>query len=193
MSSFQVDITALTKDLTKDMKRFQKEAIPKAEGMALNKVMTAVKGRATKSISAATHIKQKLIRARIGIFKRRGQKKVSILTHPLPIVLLKPKGRLPKKVSRASFAGRKFGHAFAATMDSGHTGVFERKGTSRRRKPPKYSGLPIKEVTIPIKHQAEPILRKVADRVTRERFPKEFDRAMSRIISRYVKGGRARR
>ena len=171
------NIKSVSKELRGQLNKMERKVLPQAEPIAVNKLMTEIKGKSTKAISAATRIKQKLIRKRFAI-QKAPSRVVRLITAAIPISLLKPKGKLPKVASRATYAGRKFPHIFTATLKSGHEDIFERKGKKR---------LPIRKKRINIRAQAEAILNATSRELVRTRFPKLLNDAIRAKIRRLIR------
>lgn len=74
---------------------------------------------------------------------------VTILPQRIPLIYFRGTRQTQRGVSikvKPTGARTRLKHAFIATMDSGHTGVFERNLDKQiKRKAPKYSGLRIRE------------------------------------------------
>ena len=153
----------------RNMRRFVNK-MPKAGqrsvARSLNKAITMTRTRAAREVSARRNIlvgrAKKDMRIKRASYARP---EAAILArgHPIPVIDVKGAKRQTKRGVTAKIEAKAkphlFKHAFIATMPSGHTGVFVRKGPAR---------LKIVEETLPsvaatmVQDDTEKLLRKFA-------------------------------
>lgn len=149
--------------------QFQRAAV-----RGLNDTIKWLASQSAKAVSAETGIAQKHIRRRLRTNRRATLTKLrSILwigLYPMKAGYL----GTPRQGPRGTRAGKRFFEgAFAATMRSGHVGVFRRSGHTKRwtRGRPRTSSpnLPIEEQMVPLEPMAskaiEALLPQVEDQV----------------------------
>ncbi|RKY09837.1 MAG: hypothetical protein DRP56_02040 [Planctomycetota bacterium] len=120
-------------------------AMPKVMSRGINNTTKKARTKITRELSKKTKLTQKTVRSKIRFNKATYRKWAAVLSispRGIPLIQLKAK-QLKSGVSftnPVTASREKLPHAFIAKMPSGHTGVFERAGTSR---------LPIKEQYAP--------------------------------------------
>jgi hypothetical protein len=145
------------------------KAVPMIMARALNRAGTAGKTAMVRAITADMGIAAKNVNRVILVDKaNRSEPRLTLTISGarLPVIAFSPTG--PKEPSRGKGRGiswrgpdgkrQREPHAFFATMNSGHRGVFVRQGKSRSRKglPAHFPGLPIRELMgASIPHVAE--------------------------------------
>jgi hypothetical protein len=130
------------------------DVINKATVRTLNKVATTIRATASREIRNAGYgLKAATIKNQLTIKRAiRGNLVAMVIASGRPIPLIEYNARQTAKgVSVLVKEGRKIiAHAFIATMPSGHTGVFIRKGKDHRKKVLNgrtlWTGLPIQEL-----------------------------------------------
>lgn len=161
-----MDVRADIKEMTRHLTKVQKVIVPKVTSQALNFTGKKIRGQAIKQVSAATGIKQKLIKGRLrfAVMAKPSSLKLVLsvwFMNIFAIHLGKTKGL---KVDVKTFSKK-----FIATMPSGHTGVFARKSKSR---------LPIDEVSVPLNPKGEFIMVKLMGSFAIQTFLKEWQRLL---------------
>lgn len=191
MSGVPVNIKAEIKDATRFLSRLEKKAVPRAAAQALNRTAKAVNTQVVRAISNETNIKpQRKVRSAISLYKASGLRlEAKLRAWPRRINLVEfvaPSQRQPgafrkrpgvrakawgqSKVYEGSFLGR--------GRNSGKVLVFARKGQQQ---------YPIKALhgpSIP-RTFVQNNMMEIMHRTTRERFRKEFDRALKFGLRRY--------
>jgi hypothetical protein len=174
-----IDTKDLTKQLAKDVDKFHRKFLPLAEKRTLLRVSRS-------AISRWSSQAAKQARVKVGLMKKRSSNKphrsggrvISINAATMPLVILGPKGRLPKQTRNGiRVAGRHVPKGFIATARLGkrpqRKAIFERDGKPRA---------PISEQRVKI-HPAVASTINVPRLVLDERFDKEMTHQLNRIIS----------
>ena len=134
-----------TADVTRAIARLKAKA-PAAIARAINRSADSAVTAMARVIGQDTGLKVGVVKERIGVEKATLNRQVATVhasAKRIPIYDYGARGPVPSRgkgrgVSARLKGGRqRYPHAFIATMDSGHTGVFERTATRR---------LPIKEL-----------------------------------------------
>jgi len=121
-------------------------AVPNGMGRvmsrSINRTAVGARSQAVKAIAAESGLQQKIIRQRVSIQRasvRRWAATIRIRDRRVPVMTLGAKQTKTGVTVRGKAGGgrRLIPHAFIATMPSGHTGVFQRRGLER---------LPIREL-----------------------------------------------
>lgn len=113
--------------------RLGKEKVPNAQIRALNRAMDRVQTQLIREAAAASGLPQKFIREKKKIRRNpknaastsRYKSTVFFSYHRVPVGYL---GKITQTKAGARIRGRMYYRKFKATMESGHTGVFERTG-----------------------------------------------------------------
>lgn len=173
----ELNIKADVREVERDLVRVERHIATKAAAQALNRTNRSVRARVAKDVAGAFGIKPlKRIRRRIFIPKKPGwtANKNSLSAGGRVLMKYVPEiwtiGRSPAAARRAQGPNR-----FAQTMDSGHLGLFRRKGGGR---------LPIAEYLVDVQVRADSIARLVVGTFGADRWVIEFDRAFKRAIQR---------
>ena len=132
---------------------------------ALNKTAIWLRAQSVTAISQQKQIKQNLIRERLRIIRaNRASLKAFVIAKLYGVKACKL-GTMRQTSTGVSVGGYDFPHAFIATMPTGHTGVFQRKGTAR---------LPIKEATVELEPEASETIGALVELETSARFVELF-------------------
>lgn len=178
----RIDISEITKDLAKDLKKFERDCIPKAQEAALLRVGRSAIGRWVKAVGNRMNIKHKLIRARSSnrpLGKRPFlSRMLTINGAPMPVSIMGPKGRVPKQTKKGvRIAGRHYPRGFVARARFGRReggqSIFERDGEARG---------PISEARISIDDAVKASGPTAVRRAVNQRYPKEFEHALDRCL-----------
>lgn len=165
MPGFDLKIESNADEVADLMSEIGDKILRDAEIGAINKTLTQERTQIRREIRADTGIPVKIIGKRVKLKRanrRRRVGRIFIGTYNVKVADLKPR-QLRSGVSYSGRGGRvrKEG-AFVATMKSGRTGAFIRKGKAR---------LPIKELSVSILPAA-----RSAARNTKRRMPARFNR-----------------
>ena len=142
---------------------------------ALNKTALWLKSQSVKEISKEKALKQKLIRKRLHVLKSNRKPLVVRVIASLHGVKAHQMGHLRQTRTGAKAGKRHFKGAFVATMPTGHTGIYKRKGRKK---------LPIREVVFPLEPVASNVIKAVTDDKAAQQFNKLFTHEMQFITSR---------
>lgn len=180
MTIARIDISSLTKDLAKDLKKFERSCIPEAESAAILRVSRSALGKWVKAAAGRVRIKQGLLRRRSGNRKIKGGRMLTMNGAPVPLVIMGPKGRVPKQTKKGvRVAGRHHPQGFVATSRLGKRPegktIFERDGKPAH---------PISEVRVQVQDAVVSTGGRAVRQAVAERYPKEFDHALSRCLKR---------
>lgn len=108
---------------------------PRVASRAINKTATTIRSRMAKRLSRETGIQQKAVRKQIWILKARMDflsALISLKGKAIPLIDLGARQTRKGVTYRAGKGQRKLiSHAWIATMPSGHTGAYTRKGPPR--------------------------------------------------------------
>jgi len=176
----KLDVRADVKGITTSLTRYIGEE-QKAVVRALNKTAIQARTAASQEVRAAGYnIKASAIKSSFAIQKAsRGKLVVTLKSTGRPIALINYGARQGKNgVSVQVKAGRSvLRHAFVATMQNGHRGVFERTGKTHKKVMRNgkmiRSGLPIKELygpSIPQSLANEAVNKAIMAKI-RQKFP----------------------
>lgn len=187
------DVRADVKGITTSLTRYIGEE-QKAVVRALNKTAMQARTAASQEVKAAGYnIKASAIKSSFAIQKAsRGNLVVTLKATGRPIALINYGARQGKNgVSVQVKAGRSvLRHAFIATMQNGHRGVFERTGKKhkvvQRNGKPLRTGLPIKELFGPSIPQslANDAVNKAIMAKIRAKFPQILKHELAFIASK---------
>ena len=164
------------KKLSRDWKA-QRQAIPKAAAMAINKSASPAKTAAKRAVARETGFIQRDVLAHTKLTKATVKRLTAVLSmtgEPRNLIHFKPK-RTPAGIE-ANAWGKKKTYRGTFIANSGRT-VFKRAGRKR---------LPIKAVYGPgIAHTfADPEIQAAVIEVYRQKFPVEFKRALALKVKR---------
>lgn len=121
----QIDFKSEIRELTKDLERINKSAIPKATVQALNRTATGVKTDATRSVSKETGIKQKDVRQELKVWKASKLKQVAEVNART--------GKAKNLIHFVSPSNRKPNHFNQRkTLKSGRKGKYKARGAKAR-------------------------------------------------------------
>lgn len=148
----------------RQMRRFVRDmprAGTRSVTRSLNKAITMTRTQAAREISGKRNLKVGRARKDMRIYKANYSKPVASIVvkdEPVPVIdVMGPKRQTLRGVTARLQKGAKphlFENAFIAKMDSGHVGVFQRRGRSNRVSSKDSPGtqrknLPIYEVRLP--------------------------------------------
>ncbi len=177
MTSFiEIQGTEQYKALRIAIKDLTGKAVPKSDSLALNRIMPTIRSRITKSVSARTGVTpQKHIRNRMKITKKPGNKNIRIITGDMPAGLLNP-----KQLRSGVRAGRnRYDGAFLInTPGKVSQRVYKREGR------PRY---PIEQQRIELESAFKAVAMPIAEKTLAERYPIEFERALTREAQRIMR------
>lgn len=142
---------------------------------ALNKTALWLKSQSVKEISKEKALKQKLIRERLHVIKSNRKQLVARVIASLHGVKAHQIGNMRQTKTGAKAGKRHFKGAFVATMPTGHTGIYKRKGRKK---------LPIREVVFPLEPVASNVIKYITDDKAAQQFTKLFTHEMQFITSR---------
>jgi hypothetical protein len=189
----KLDVRADVKGITTSLTRYVGEQ-QKAVVRALNKTaMQARTAAAAEVRGAGYNIKSSAIKSSFSIQKAsRGKLVVVLKSTGRPVALINYGARQGKNgVSVQVKAGRTvLRHAFIATMQNGHKGVFERTGKThkkvKRNGKVVRTGLPIKELFGPSIPQslANDAVQKALMKKIREKFPQILKHELAFVASK---------
>ena len=189
----KLDVRADVKGVTASLQRYVGEQ-QKAVVRALNKTATQARTAAAQEVrSAGYNIKSSAIKSSFAIQKASRGNLVAVLKATgRPVALINYSARDGKNgVSVQVKAGRTvLRHAFIATMQNGHRGVFERTGKTHkkvmRNGKVRRSGLPIKELFGPSIPQSltNDAVQKALMKKIREKFPQILKHELAFIASK---------
>jgi len=158
---------------------------------AMNRTMTYIRKESAKDVSWRTGIKETLIRRRIKTIRTRRASARKLATQGFigetPVVVSKMTPR-PKRSGRGvtyrTIPGQSPNpKAFYAVMPNGKKSAFVRNGAPKRRRPPKYSALPIEEERADI----GPFLRRAVRGVLRSKAGDYFNSTFYENMERRLK------
>ena len=171
--TLKIDIKSDIRAVERHLFDTQKRKLPSAISGALNKTNTGIITDGVRAVSDETGITpQRRLRRRIvspralRATRRRLKAAGLILFDYVPEIYLVPEG---VKARRAAQGRNKF----LARMPQGHLGLFRRKTDKR---------LPIKEFLVDISSRVVPEMKEVVNHAGKTRWPKEFRRAMARVL-----------
>lgn len=157
-----------------------------AQVRAINRSTATARTAMTRLVSADMQLKSATVRDRIVVKEATKVSLTASLTASLkrvPIYDFSAKGPYPSRGKgrgvTAKTATRRYPHAFIAQMKSGHSGVFQRKGSSR---------LPIRELMGPSvgevfgKHRAEGV--RVAEEALFKNMKHEMEFALTQMAQK---------
>lgn len=191
-----INIKGDVKAHTKHLSKLQKKIIPDATRSSINKTATSVTSAIKKPIAKEIGVRQKDIKKAFYI-KRANRKKltaeITIRPHLRKLIRYPAGEALKAKALANSFPrhGVK-GKAFIAKMKTGHRGVFKRAANGRIQKiKTSSSGNRYKSSKIVEIYAASPAqifeingYRRIAEEVSRRRFPVVFDQEMRFRLSK---------
>lgn len=166
------------RDIIRDIQGIPEKVVRPAANKAINEVVKAINSQAVRDLSQEMNLPKQTVAARLKMKKSRVstmQGRVIALTAPIRAGDV---GKFRQTSRGARAARRVFSNAFVATMPSGKTSVFERKGRAR---------LPIKYTTIEFHGPATRKLDKLVNgtfqkMVFESAFTKEARRRMGRTL-----------
>lgn len=198
----QASIQGSANDIIKDLGIVNKKIQRAATTTALNKTNDKIFSRSVRQVSNATGVPQKYLRGQKAGVTRGGRtrSRISGTMRKYKATWNKPQAktwmglrkkikvnklvRSPKGISKygayikGSLHGKSAADAFTATMPSGHTGIFVRKGKAR---------YPVQEVVLDLTQIAQPTISRVGNAIGPREFPKQFTYDLKRRLKR--KGG----
>ncbi|WP_168464788.1 phage tail protein [Wolbachia endosymbiont of Ctenocephalides felis wCfeT] len=149
-----------------------KAKVESAAMKALNKTALWLKVQASKEISQEKQIKQSLIRKRLRIIKASKSSVNALVKASLYGIKVGKLGSMRQTMIGAKVGSRMFQGAFIATMKSGHTGIFKRRGRT---------SLPIDEILLPLEPEASKIIKELVTQEVEKVFEKFFHRELNYI------------
>ena len=187
--SVRADVKGITADLTRYVGEQQKAVV-----RALNKTAQQARTAASQEVRAAGYnIKSSAIKSSFSIIRAsRGKLVVTLKATGRPIALINYGARQGKSgVSVQVKAGRTvLRHAFIATMQNGHRGVFERVGKLHKKVVRNgkaiRSGLPIKELfgpSIPQSLSNDAVEKAIMAKI-RQKFPQILKHELAFVASK---------
>lgn len=163
---------------------------------AVNRTMTSARSTVVKLVSSDMGLQQKRVRDKyitVVLQKDKGQAPGGALyatTARVPLIDFKAKGPTPSRgrgrgvTARLPTGAGRYPTAFIATMKSGHTGVFQRVGTSARRSAgARANNLPIAQLHGPSTYQAFQKHAPEAERRALEVLDKNWQHEVDYLIS----------
>ena len=174
MTSFTVELEGNAEELARVLRDYGEEIFDTAKTRAINKTMEQGRTQIRREVSRAVGVPIKLLDRRIRLHranKRRSEARLFIGTVPVAVAegekYQKYKSLKRGGVSYSGPGGRvRRKDAFVATMPSGHTGVFTRRGKAR---------IPIDKVSIPISAAARRAAHMYMNNVVPQKFPQLLD------------------
>lgn len=187
-----LDVRSLKRALGELGKRTSRTALNRSLGRARQVMKTEAKRGVARELNVRQRDITKSIKTKL--YPSRGEAELVISGPRIPLIDFKgTRGSRSRGVSfkvKPSGARQRLRRAFIATMDSGHRGVFERDlGKVKKRRPPKYAGLAIREKvgTTVVRAVDKPTFRYAVIGRGREVFQAELDRQLS--LARTKRGG----
>lgn len=172
-SGVTISVKGDVEQVLRQLDRVQKQKVPKAASLSLNRARQRVQTRVVRTLSKRLAIKAKVLRGRVA-FKAASPKYLVTWIHGfwggVPLIRV-GKARETKtgvKVGRFVRPG-----AFIEVMRSGHHSVMKRRGEKR---------LPLKEEKVDIENDADRAVLVHIKRTGLPAFSKEFARQLSRMI-----------
>ena len=173
MTSFTVELEGNAEELARVLRDYGEEIFDTAKTRAINKTMEQGRTQIRREVSRAVGVPIKLLNRRIRLHranKRRSEARLFIGTVPVAVAegeKYQKFNRLKTGVSYRGPGGRvRRKDAFVATMPSGHTGVFTRRGKART---------PIDKVSISISAAARRAAHMYMNNVVPQKFPQLLD------------------
>jgi hypothetical protein len=179
MAGFSIDIRFDTKDVERELNRWQREVIPKAAAAALNKVAATIEVQTAREISKTTGMGVRTIKEKIAVHRAGPAHLIaSIEGFAHAPNLIRYGARQTKQgVSANAWNKRKiYKHTFIANQ--GRT-VFARVGKAR---------LPIKPIYGPSVRKEFERARALMKTVAEQRWGIEFERAVRLYLARQAGG-----
>ena len=186
--SLSVDIDQITKDLVKDLNRFERELIPKVNRRVILRVSRTATSRWLRAAAKRARVKTALLNKRMFNKPYKGDGRiVGISTAPIPAAIAGPKGKLPRPTRNGiRIAGRTYKKGFIATAKLGRRpeqkALFQREGSARG---------PIDEIRLPVEGAITSTAPVEVPKTVMERWPIEMKSQLDREVAR-LKGARRR-
>jgi len=141
---------------------------------SLNKTAAWVRTRLLREASSKTGLKQKLIRQRLRMYKATKDRLSASVWLGSSAIVVKAGalGRARQTKTGATVKGNVFDGAFAATMPSGHRGIYERLGRKR---------LPIEELEVSFQNEYANIINRSIDLGAMQYFEKLLQKELEYI------------
>lgn len=152
------------------------QQIKKAAVRALNKTARWARPVLARDVAQDLRINVGLVRNGLSLFRANANRLQSgVGLHPRSgVIRAVDLASVRQTKTGVSARGRKWDHAFLATMPSGHTGVFKRRGKSR---------LPIDEVRLIFTGRLAKAMDELSDQQAFKRFETLFERELRFIRS----------
>lgn len=175
--TFGIDVRADLREVRRDLRRLRDEDVPRAAATALNRTNRRVRTAVVRKLAGDLGVRpQRRIRRRVLIPRGAGFRATRrhlvagglVLLAFVPEIWTIPSGARARRAAQGA-------NKFIATMPSGHTGLFRRRGNRR---------LPIAEYLLDLSVRARTTVDRVLESDGARFFRAEFERAGRRIIER---------
>lgn len=174
--TIQFKVKGDIKRMTRDLNKVQRKIVPKVTSQAMNKTLAKMRTQWVREMAARLGIQQKLLRQQSIMFRTNPFKlRASLLGLVAGIRISRFSGTARETGTGAKKGKRFFEGGFIATMPSGHTSIFQRKGRPR---------LPIKEPVVSLQPEGERLLKRIGDTTGIKFFLAEFQRLLSIRLKR---------
>jgi hypothetical protein len=165
---------SLTK-ITLDIKANRTKAVAAAVS-ALNKTAERARTDGARTLARSKRVAYRFTRKRTVLVRAN---RSMLVAHLIALNMPIPIEKLPHRVLKrggVSAAGRKYPHAFKATMPSGHRGVYERRVGARR--------LPIAKPVVALQPEADQVYGKAVREARLKHFVPLYERELQRRLKR---------